>query len=533
LNPSVIFQVVPMRIFSVLLLMTSTCALAACAGGGADGGLSAAGVLASQPGVCSILDTTCDVTPEVITPTSTLPDSDGDGIPDADEDDGAGDGNTGSGAGGNTTAHSAGNKTIALGRFVLEKPVAGSTSLAKITSASKASYELTEAALLAGAPPSSLKITVDTKTAKNSQWSVPEEMPEYSLGSRDLRWIEVRHTNIDLNIPGNRFVNIPGEPQIEYDPAKRAFVYTATFTTPERTYVAGTIVDHTADRYWTEIRKLMGSKANGAFGDKYREYRIISDSVDDLRDEVLQVWTWNKSYSTQYQNQIGGGAPKQQAWSFGGEEATNIPVSGKSRYAGRFVGTAKTEGWKKVQGSKVDPNALWMVQGRSDVTADFDTSTMRGTLSPETWTSYQADLDGEYTWFTPEAAVAKPPNITTAASVGNGAFPDYYDIYGAQVKLNGVIKAGEPVTSGGVTTTPKNAIEGTAAVTGNFYSGDNPVYAGLFGANADELTGVFSVKGTAKSPLGGSTGVVDPKAATIVINGSFNGQCQPGVTCAP
>lgn len=228
----------------------------------------------------------------------------------------------------------------------------------------------------------------------------------------------------------------------------------------------------------------------------YNEYRAISNTPGQERDEELQVWAWNDSYATQYRNASGGGEASQQAWSFGGNKTAlaSMPVGGSANYTGRFVATAKSTNWIKPSGADIDPNALWRVQGASTVDANFATASVTGTLSPETWTSFQSGVSGWYTW-----------NVGT---VGTVAEPDY-SIYNTEVALAGTITG--------------NTYAGTATLDGNFVSGDNPMYGGFFGAGASETTGIFNVYGVDPDPIGGSAGINDDRRGFLTINGAFNG----------
>lgn len=228
----------------------------------------------------------------------------------------------------------------------------------------------------------------------------------------------------------------------------------------------------------------------------YQEYRAISNTAGQERDEELQVWTWNESYATQYRNAVSGGEAAQQAWSFGGNRTAlaSMPGGGSATYNGRFVGTAKSSNWIKPAGADIDPNALWRVQGASTVTANFGAATVAGTLTPETWTSYQEGVSGWYTW-----------NVGTAGTV---AQPDY-EIYNVQIGLAGTITG--------------NTYAGTATLDGTFVSGDNPMYGGFFGAGASESTGIFNVYGVDPDPIGGSAGINDDRRGFLTINGAFNG----------
>jgi C-lobe and N-lobe beta barrels of Tf-binding protein B len=489
-------------------------------GGSIVGGAkdSAAAVVASTNGVCGVNQQGCI---PIITPATTTPPADPATT-------------TGSAVGGNTTTNVAGiktNKTIAIQAFDLDTPTDANTpAMSQITSALTPTFAATEAALMSNTKPKSLKFVINTNSASNGNWAVPVEMEEYAVGTRDLRWIYHGHTTIDFTNPAAySILDTNGNP-VRFDFAKAAFVYTAAGVTPTGSYNIGDPVDHVNnDFYWNQITPYMSSKANGGFQDKYREYWAKKGPSSGNRDEEMQVWSWKNSYSVKYQNNIGGGAPKQQAWSFGGNAATAMPASGKARYGGRFVGTSKTEGWTQQDNSKVNPNALWMVQGRSDVIANFDTSTIHGELSPESWTSEQDKK--WYTWYTQEAS--SPGNMPGKPSVGTAAAPDYHQIYGTKIILDATIVA----DGTGTPTSPavKNKFEGTTTLTNNFKPTDNPLYGGFFGANGNEVTGIFNVNGTTKELIGGTTGNVNQKEATITINGTFNGQCapSPGFTCPP
>ncbi len=517
MTQSVIYWVVLMRIISVLLLMTSGLALTACGGAGGS-----AGILAEKAGVCKINED-CSVNPD---PGTTVADSDGDGIPDSDEDDGDGDGDTGSGAGGNTTTASTGNKTIALQLFALNKPAAGTTAISQLSATGYADMKAVEAAIMSTNKPKKLKFTINTNTDKNSQWAVPVEMNEDEYGTRDLRWIPLGHV---LPTFATATITDRGGNPLLYDPIKNSFFYTAASTYNDETFIAGEEVDYQHDDfYWNKIKAYMGTKANAGSGDKYREYRVKDEEAN--RDEVLQVWNWNDSYAVQYQNQIIQNDAKQQAWSFGGKKPTNLSTTGKSKFIGRFAATAKIKGWKAPKESDINPNTVWKVQGRSEVVADFDTSSVAGTLTPETWNSFQTKPDAYYTWSTSEAANPVAGNLTMPKSTATPATPDF-KFYSAKIKLKGTIVAGTPATP----TTPavKDSYSGSAEISG-FTPGDNAMQGGFFGTDGHETTGVFATTGTTTQQIGGSDGQIETFSGTESINGTFNGQCTaPGGACAP
>ncbi len=271
-----------------------------------------------------------------------------------------------------------------------------------------------------------------------------------------------------------------------------------------------------------------GNKA----GATYREYRVISGRDGNERDEELQLWVWGNSYATQYRNAIAGEEAVQQAWSFGGNKtaSTAMPTGGAATYNGRWVGTAKAANFAKVDGQPINPNVLWRVQGNATINANFGTGNVTGTLTPETWTSYQETLQATFTqnvgggfWVGNDAAPRPQGTVLMAGTTVLGS-PHYYtDIYDTQVSLNGTIGTG----------TNNNTYSGTANFTNGYVTGDNPFYGGFFGATATETTGIFTGFGTLPYPVGGSAGINGDRRGYLTINGAFNGTCTPGVTCAP
>jgi hypothetical protein len=510
-----------MRLVSLLALMTSAISLAACAGGdgGLDGSgtLSAAGVRAGVNGVCSVNDSNC--IPTGTGGTTPDNDADNDGIDDDDDDDG----NTGSGAGGNNANIALGNRAIALQKMIYTKPTDAPYARSQLTSNDAVTVAGTEAAIMSVNKPRTMKMVTDTNAANNSQFAVPVMMNEDIYGTRDLRWLTLGHTTVPV---ASITIYDPNGLPLGYDSSRNAFRYRsgAGFSTDAP-------VDTSDDFYWNQIVPYMGSKANGGIGTDYREYAVTSRT--DNRDELLQVWAWNDSYTAQYQNQLGGGTPKQQAWSFGGRATTNMPTGGTGSYRGRYVGTAVTSNWLKPDSADIDPNVPWMVQGSSELDVNFGAATnqVTGRLKTETWTSYQERLNAWYTWQTASAANPVAGNIAGNPSVETILTPNY-EFYSSELKLAGTITDGDtPGTAGAPAT--KNAIVGTATFAGAYETSDNPMLGGFFGNNASEVTGVFTATGIAKDPRGGSTGINDPRRSDIIINGSFNAQCTTTAVCGP
>lgn len=245
---------------------------------------------------------------------------------------------------------------------------------------------------------------------------------------------------------------------------------------------------------------------NGGAGTGYREYRVGSTLVGKERDESLQVWAWGDSYATQYRVTPNGGEAAQQAWSFGGNKTplVDMPTTGSATYNGRFVATAKTANYLKPSGAVIDPNALWRVQGASQITANFGApGTVTGTLTPETWTSFQSGISNTY--MKTVGVTPTPPYLITET-------PDY-SFYNTTVALAGTVTGN----------TYAGTAPGSASLSGPFISGDERMYGGFFGATGAETAGVFHVTGMDPYPVGGSAGINDDKRGYLTIQGAFHG----------
>jgi hypothetical protein len=503
-----------MRTLTTLLLLTSAISLSACAGGG--GGITASGISSGVGSSCPL--TEVDTNPDCVTPvggggTTTPPvvDSDGDGVPDT----GGGtdtDGGTGSGAGGNDTGLVTGNKALVMKANVLDKPTTADSALSTLSSDTTADLAATTEAILGNNKPKKLLIRTDTKSAANNNLAVAQIQDEYVYGTRDLRWLWLGHTDATIATIVST-VKDKNNKSISWDANKGSFVYTAD--DPGGDFNAGEAIDMKDDAMWAQFVPFMNAKdsrgnlkANGGAGANYREYRLRSNDTQNYRDEALQVWAWNDSYATEYRNGASNGEPKQEIWSFGGRKAETVRTGGKVTYTGRWVGTAKTENWIPPTGAKINPNALWMVQGNSVFSADFGANTVKGTMTAETWTADQ-DSNPLWTWYTPSSGT--PSTITTEE-------PDYV-FYDTKVTVDGKL------VNDGTPTGVRNEIVGNAALSGGFLTGDNAVRGGLFGNDAHELTGVFHVQGGLPQPLGGSTGQTDGREGVLIINGAFHNTC--------
>ncbi len=360
------------------------------------------------------------------------------------------DGDDSSTDGGNTTNLSAATAdvTIALESSRLVKPSGSTPSLSLLTAGT--SPLTTTAQILSGAKPDKLTIAIDTNSGTNAAWPTPVQMNEYPTGT-----------------------NAPDPAHPNPDPYE-----------------------------------------NGGATTNYREYRVYNNKVGQERDESLQVWAWGSSYATQYRNTPSGGEAINQAWSFGGNRTAlaAMPLAGSATYNGRFVGTAKTSNYLKPSDALIDPNALWRVQGASQVVANFGTLGVTGTLTPETWTSFQEGISGTY---------MKTVGVTPTPPYTVQEAPDY-GFYYTTVDLNGTITGN---TYAGTTA-------GSATLSGPFISGDETMYGGFFG-DGSETTGVFHVTGMDPYPVGGSAGINDDRRGYLTMQGAFNATCTSGVGACP
>ena len=177
---------------------------------------------------------------------------------------------------------------------------------------------------------------------------------------------------------------------------------------------------------------------------------------------------------------------------------------GSATYNGRFVATAKTENYLKPTGADIDPNALWRVQGASQVTANFGTAGVTGTLTPETWTSFQKGI-GEPLHENRGMSGHGPRRPYTVIETPN------YSFYNTTVALSGTITGNTYAGDSGST------------LTGPFISGDQTMYGGFFGATAPKQPASSMSPAWTPIPVGGSAGINDDTRGYLTIQGAFNG----------
>lgn len=237
-----------------------------------------------------------------------------------------------------------------------------------------------------------------------------------------------------------------------------------------------------------------GTNATGGMGlgGNYKEYRILNGETSD---EELQVWTWGSSYGTQYRDVGGGGGDaRRQAWSFGGTRTPNMSTAGSATYTGRYGATSKTWNWVDNTPGTVAINNSWRVEGASNIVADFGTSRLTGTLTPNSWTA----RDGGRNFV---QILSSDTGNTNWASFMND-----------NVLLNGVITG--------------NTVSGAARLDPalGWVNGTNPMYAGFFGPTgpSQEVTGVYNFLAVNPDPIGGEPPINDDGRGYVQQSGVFN-----------
>jgi hypothetical protein len=260
---------------------------------------------------------------------------------------------------------------------------------------------------------------------------------------------------------------------------------------------------------------------------KYTEYRNISATGGSV-DEVLQVWNFgdktngSDSYVTQYRSVGSGGEAAQQAFSFGGTKTPvdQMPTAMTGTYTGAYGATVKAWNWAPPDIvdpdiGNIDPNGLFMVNGISQITADFGAATITGTLTPTSWQFAGSDAWYYYDVVDNSIYTRNSNNSANFVTAGNWV-PGYF---GTQTQLTGKIAG--------------NTYSGKANLGDTFVNGDNPMYGAFFGAGAKETTGVYSVLGVSPQPIGGEYPINDDRRAYVQQSGVFNAKCQAGGACTP
>ncbi len=265
-----------------------------------------------------------------------------------------------------------------------------------------------------------------------------------------------------------------------------------------------------------------GTATGSGIGGTYNEYRAYSRAAGATAvDEELQVWSWNKSYVSQYRDVTSSPAPAgHAAWSFGGKYtvASAVPTGGTATYDGKFTSTALTSNWIDDTNNStqtLSANGVWSVVGDTHIVADFASSNIDGTLHPLVWKGYQS-LNGATGFLDTTVADAALP-------IGAPHQGNWKGFMGEDIHLAGTISKS---TAAGA---HPNAVVGTAHYDPNnnwinSSTGDQ-MYAGFFGDKGEEITGVFSLDATSPVPIGGQTAIENDRRGYVSMVGGFHGTC--------
>jgi hypothetical protein len=258
---------------------------------------------------------------------------------------------------------------------------------------------------------------------------------------------------------------------------------------------------------------------------QYNEYRRITSTTDS----ELQVWNFTDSNGdTNYAAHFREAARDQDAWFFGGNGRTDSAelealAAGNAilDYSGNYAGAATTTGWGDASQYR-SADGEWRFNGTASLQANFGSGQFTGTLTPQYWEKFE---DGRLI----QLDVGVNPALVYFTEDGNAVNRDARDadvraFHTATVELNGTITGSQ--ISG---TTDINNSGTPGDLTNNrFVNGERALEAGVFGSNAEQVTGVFATYGVLPSPTGGDTGINDDRRATIDMQGVFHGQCTSG-----
>ncbi len=218
-------------------------------------------------------------------------------------------------------------------------------------------------------------------------------------------------------------------------------------------------------------------------GAQYTEYRTTTSTTDD----ELQLWQYGSSYAAQYRDVKSGLS----SWFFNGTR-TAAPT-GSATYAGQYTAGMKTSNFITPDAAPYEANGEWRLAGTTNLNANFDTGQFNGTLSaPTYWERFDSD------------------GTVVSGPAGSGI----YSFQNTGYTLRGTVDG--------------NRISGTtcygACGLGGASNANNQMFGGVFGPNAEEITGVFGTLATVAQPTGGDTAINDDRRAYIDTQGMFHGQ---------
>ncbi len=269
---------------------------------------------------------------------------------------------------------------------------------------------------------------------------------------------------------------------------------------------------------------------------EYSEFRRISPSQGI--DVELQYWDFTGAAGTDnYVAHFRDATNDQDAWFFGQANnassrttADQITALGGATlsYEGSYVGQAKTTGWGQASSYQTLDGA-WRVQGHASISLDLAADELNGTLTPQFWEKTESDgtvvqLDVHRQSGDEYIALSTSSSTVTEPPVANPG--DVASFHRAEVQLEGSV-SDEGAISGIATVTD-------AGSTGGWVNGDQALSAATYGANAENISGVFGVYAVKPAPTGGDTGINDDRRGTFDLQGGF-GTSQGGapITAVP
>lgn len=270
---------------------------------------------------------------------------------------------------------------------------------------------------------------------------------------------------------------------------------------------------------------------------EYSEFRRIAPSQGI--DVELQYWDFTGAAGTDnYVAHFRDANNDQDAWFFGQANgassrttADQITALGGATLTreGSYVGQAKTSGWGQAS-SYQTLDGSWRVQGHASVSLDLAADELTGTLTPQFWEKTEADGTVVQLDVHRQSGDEYIALSTSGTDTGSGppvANPaDVASFHRAEVQLEGSVS-------------DTGAITGIATVTdagssGGWVNGDQALSAATYGANAENISGVFGVYAVKPTPTGGDTGINDDRRGTFDLQGGF-GTSQGGaaITAVP
>ncbi len=364
-----------------------------------------------------------------------------------------------------------------------------------------------------------VKLAIDTKDAeRNSSWPVPKTMEWTRFGTQN---------------------------EYSTDVMTNGAIVASTLAAPGSPATSGSLqMGHAG---------LNGTQVGQAIYNEYTAYS--SDPENNPFDEELQIWTWGKSYASQYRDVTGGGSPAaHQAWTYGAANGAakstlaQLPTSGVLTMRGAFTTTAETRNFeqkKQLAFQTMENNGLWSTSGAATTTINYnDTSNIKVSSALNLdFVRKDQDTAGEgITALAPDSVHIGIENGFAYVDV-NQAKADLnlsasaIDLLPIQRRINldnfranSTFMDTQIILEGKLTATAtgNNITNGTATLSGNGWrtnSTTNIFHGSVFGDTpaGQEFTGIFNVESLGRDPVGGNTGIEDDGRGYVDHSGIVHG----------